>query len=431
MGNKGIILGAGIAGLSAGIASGAEVFEGGPIPGGICASHYINPKGGRSFRGDDAESYRFEIGGGHWIFGADAGILDFINSFSPVKSYKRRSSVYLPGIKSHIPYPIQNHLKYLPEDIRKKALDEIINGKGGPVSTLADWLELNFGRTLCELFFFPFHELYTAGLYKETAPQDAFKSPVNKDLIVKGAEENTKSVGYNAIFAYPAKGLDDLIRNMAKKCRINFNKRVVKIDVKSREIFFADGKSTGYGDIVSTLPLNRMIEMTGLDTGIPDPFTSVLVINIGALTGGMCPDEQWVYVPKSRAGFHRVGFYSNVDPSFLPVSSRADGGRVSIYVEKAYPGGKKPSDVEIQRVCDETVKELKEWSFISQAEVVDPTWIDVAYTWQRPHSSWVEEAIGQLKDYGIHQTGRYGRWKFQGIAESIKDGIDIKAALNG
>ena len=431
MKNDVLILGAGITGLSAGMNAKADIFEKADIPGGICASYYVGIDGKRLHERDDEESYRFEMGGGHWIFGADKKSLDFINALSPAKSYKRRSSVYLPSIGFHVPYPIQNHLSYLPEKIRKKALAEIITSKKRTVSTLADWLEVSFGRTLCELFFFPFHELYTAGLYTNIAPQDSFKSPVDKALIDQGAKEKTPAVGYNATFIYPERGLDELINKMAEGCRVNYGRKVMRIDLNQKKLFFEDKTYVEYEDAISSLPLNRVLEMAGLDAGKPDPFTSVLVINVGAKKGNRCPEDHWIYIPKNRAGFYRVGFYSNVDVSFLPTSSRKDKDRVSIYVEKAYPGGRRPAMAEIRMLCEGITRELKEWGFISDVEVVDPTWIDVAYTWRYPGSDWVERAVGMLKEHGIFQVGRYGQWKFQGIAESIKDGLNAKRAIRG
>jgi hypothetical protein len=55
--------------------------------------------------------------------------------------------------------------------------------------------------------------------------------------------------------------------------------------------------------------------------------------------------------------------------------------------------------------------------------VVHPTWIDVAYTWSWPGSGWTAEALRMLEDQSIYQVGRYGRWQFQGIADSIRDGF--------
>ena len=173
-----------------------------------------------------------------------------------------------------------------------------------------------------------------------------------------------------------------------------------------------------------------MLEMTELVIDAqPDPYTSVLVLNIGAIKGPKCPSDHWLYNPDAKSGFHRVGFYSNVDASFLPQSSQSAGDRVSIYVERAYVGGQKPSTQEIQIYADAVVAELQQWQFISQPEVVDPTWIDVAYTWAWPDSSWKTNALRRLEEHGIFQVGRYGRWIFQGIADSIRDGFMVGGAF--
>ena len=71
-----IVLGAGVSGLAVGMASGAPVFEAADGPGGLCSSYYVRPDGSeRSERPPaDGEAYRFELGGGHWIFGGDPDV---------------------------------------------------------------------------------------------------------------------------------------------------------------------------------------------------------------------------------------------------------------------------------------------------------------------------------------------------------------------
>jgi hypothetical protein len=76
--------------------------------------------------------------------------------------------------------------------------------------------------------------------------------------------------------------------------------------------------------------------------GPPEPYNSVLVLNLGATL----PDTplarhgyHWLYVPDNRSGFHRIGYYSNVDPLFLPEEHRNDRRHGSIYVEAAFQGG--------------------------------------------------------------------------------------------
>jgi protoporphyrinogen oxidase len=428
-----IIIGAGMTGLAAGMVSGLPVYESEIVPGGICSSYYLMPGSGeRLYQSpEDGEAYRFEIGGGHWIFGGDPAVLHFIKSLGPVKLYNRKSSVYFSKLGLYVPYPIQNHLSSLGKDIATKAISEIINTPDGTPKTMADWLEMSFGKTLLELFFAPFHELYTAGLWTRIAPQDSYKSPVNLSIALQGAiDKAPPPVGYNVTYVYPREGLNTLAKRMAKKCEVNYGKRVARISVKKKEVFFSDGSGAKYENLISTLPLNKALEMVGVKVDEkPACYTSVLVLNIGATRGKKCPADHWLYIPDSDSKFHRVGFYSNVDTSFLPKSSRKGNERVSIYVEKAYQNGKKPVDKEIRAYSDSVVGELRSWGFISKAETVDPTWIDVAYTWSMPGSKWKERALKELEKNGIYQIGRYGRWVFQGIAESIKDGFFVGGAL--
>lgn len=281
-----------------------------------------------------------------------------------------------------------------------------------PGGTMADWLEAAFGPTLNRLFFRPFHELYTAGLYREIAPQDAFKSPS------AGNVPRARS-GYNAVFVYPRPGLDVLTWKMAARCRIEFGRRVTAIDPERRILNFADGTRRAYLVLLSTLPLNRALALAGLRADHPeDPYTSVLVLNLGAQRGRRCPSDHWVYVPQSSSRFHRVGFYSNVDPAFAPAPDR-----VGIYVERSFRGGERPSAGEVDGYAREVVRELQGWGFIGEVEALNADWVEVAYTWTRPRSTWRSEALARLESKGIYPVGRYGRWTFQGMAASIGEGL--------
>ncbi len=418
-------------GLAAGWASGLPVFEAEAAPGGICSSYYLRPgKPGRLKNPPrDREAYRFEIGGGHWIFGGDTAVLRLIKRLAPAKKYERISSVYFPDQNLYVPYPLQNHLRCFGREFRSKALVEILTSPKPNFKTMADWLTQNFGPTLTAAFFGPFHELYTAGLWRSIAPQDPYKSPIDSGLVIRGASDSTPPIGYNTTFLYPLAGLNALAQGLARGCDVHYGKRAARIDAGSKMLTFHDGSEVKYESLVSTLTLDHMIEMTGLELQEPpDPYTSVLVLNIGGVRGERCPPDHWLYVPASRGGFHRVGFYSNVDASFLPRSKRKSANRVSIYVERAYQGGQKPAPGDIRDYSQTTVRELQEWGYLADVEALDPTWIDVAYTWSWPGSKWRAAALRVLEKYDIQMVGRYARWNFQGIADSIRDGLYVGAA---
>ncbi|NJN93910.1 MAG: protoporphyrinogen oxidase-like protein, partial [Anaerolineales bacterium] len=309
----------------------------------------------------------------------------FIRAATAGKNLPAALIRFFAGQNLYVPYPLQNHLGYLGPELAAKALQEMLAPPTGQPQTMAAAFSQNFGPTLTEHFFGPFHNLYTAGLWTRIAPQDGYKSPVNIALALQGAFGQTPPVGYNVTFIYPEAGLNTLAQCMAERCQVNYGNQVVRIHAGQKTVEFADGARLPYDALISTLPLNKMLTMTGLAVIEPtDPYTSVLVLNIGAIRGPQCPTDHWLYNPDTQAGFHRVGFYSNVDSSFLPKSAQLSNNRVSIYVERAYPGGEQPATEAVQTYTAAVVKELQNWGFIGEVEVVDPTWIDVAYTWAWP-----------------------------------------------
>lgn len=413
-------------GLAAGMASGFLVLEASANPGGICSSYYMVP--GSNTRHSTrlcGGSYRFELGGGHWIFGGDPMIRTFLQKTVPICEYRRKSSVYFAKTNQFIPYPIQDHLSFLDPQTSDK-VNRDIGLATGSGSTMREWLVNTFGRTLCEMFFFPFHEKYTAGLYHEIAPQDLQKSVVPRQ---QGTTNDNKNRGYNPTYLYPDSGLDVLARRMAEHCHIQYDSCVTSLDVSRREIILANNKRLRYDILISTLPLTSLLTMCGLVTEMrADPYTSVLVLNIGARKGLRYPAEHWLYTPDAVSGFHRVGFYTNVSPSFAPQNAEDGHARVGLYVESAYRAGVRPSPAEQNAYETSVIAELREWGFITDVEVVDATWIDIAYTWSWPGSQWRKTALALLQGHGIYPVGRYGRWAFQGIAESIKEGFFNGAA---
>lgn len=286
------ILGGGVTGLAAGWASGLKLYEAEEAPGGICSSYYVRPGNQERLRHApvDDEAYRFELGGGHWIFGGDPAIIRFIWKAACVKTYERLSSVYFPDQGLYVPYPLQNHLGHLSQDLRTKALVEILAAPKLCFRTMQEWLIESFGATLTKLFFGPFHELYTSGLWTRIAPQDAYKSPISAESVIRGASGATANVGYNTSYIYPQHGLNALVQRMAERCNVRTGKRVARIDPHVKRVEFEDGTEARYESVISTLPLNKMMNLTGLNVAeATDPYTSVLVLNIGVFEAQSAP----------------------------------------------------------------------------------------------------------------------------------------------
>ncbi len=107
-----IVLGAGMTGIAAGRTSNGIIYESCERPGGLCASYHI-------------KGYRFEIGGGHWIFGGDPAVRRLLRGVAPMSSYRRRSAVYFSKQQRYAPYPLQNNLQCLDLAIAEQAAEEM------------------------------------------------------------------------------------------------------------------------------------------------------------------------------------------------------------------------------------------------------------------------------------------------------------------
>lgn len=369
---KGIILGGGVTGLAAGIKTGYPVFESSSYPGGIC-NYYTQ------------DGFHFSQGGPHWIFGNNKG-LEFIKTLIELKTYERKAGIYY---NHTFPYPFQTSAE---------KFNECQEG------TLKDWLSHKFSTESCNLFFNPFNEKYTCGLYNEVIQSDAFKSPP------------AGSVGFVPVFYDPVNGLESLVKIMADKCDIRYNKKAVRIFPKQKKVLFQDGETVEYDKLISTVPLNSCLDMCGKeDHNLP--YTSVLVLNIGADKDSMTPEDHWLYIPFCKSGFYRLGFYSNVD------KTKAPEGKVGISVEMAFKGVDY-EDLDIEQITKDVVKELQDWRFIGKVLTVSPTWVKTAYTWLYSHEE-RENQLGWLAARYIVSTGRYGKWKFQGLTQSIEDGLNV------
>lgn len=371
---KTVILGAGFTGLAAGIKTKAPIYEASEHAGGICRSYH-------------KDGFEFATGGGHWVFGKNKGY-DYIKSLVPLNEYKRKASVYY---NAKFPYPFQT------------TAQKNIDWNDG---SLKHWLTYKFGIEQSNLFFHPFNEKYTAGLYNEVIQDDEYKTPP------------AGGVGFVSVFSDPVGGLGIVVDKMAEKCHITYKKRAVKINTEAKSVLFEDNEVVWYDKLISTIPLNQLLWMCG-KRDFDLPYSSVLVLNIGAEPDVNLPDDHWLYVPFCKTNFYRIGFYSNVD------SSKAPEGMVSLSVEMAFPAEYDYEDLDIPFITQEVIKELQAWRFIGKVITTDPTWVKTAYTWLRDKDE-AKKNIEWLKERDIVSTGRYGKWKFQGFTQSIADGLEVE-----
>jgi protoporphyrinogen oxidase len=434
--SHGAVIGGGITGLFCGFIANIPVYEQADHPGGLLASYCLDVNSGVKWycRNKKDNVAFFEKGGGHWLWGlyGNPYIYKFLTSLSEFKRYVRKSSVYLSDYDQFVPYPLQYHLGSLPKDLRDKALEDIILSRrekstvDSSKTTFADFLRASFGETLYKIFFEPYNYRYTAGLLYEVAPPRRMKVPDDLDLIIRGHKDGAlhATQGYNAYFYYPIIGLGPLVWRLYHRTKCYLKSRVTSIEVGKKQFTVNDSYTIKYNKIYAAIPLIEVLKISDAKELVrkSEPYTSVLVVNVIAKKGHKTPSDHWVYISKSRTGFHRIGYYSNVDKMFLPTKYRNEG-YVSAYIEKTFKGGHSEGlnlDNEVFDILDEVMN----LGFIGEVIAYDYNFVEIAYTWERPGSTWVDEAIFFLVKNNIIPVGRYGKWgRIEGIVESMEDSL--------
>lgn len=429
MKTRNYILGAGITGLCTGLVSGAKVFEAQNMPGGSCLSYYIRPKETqRRFEAPaNGDAYRFSCGMKHMLFSDDPHVLRFCMNVEKMKPLAKRSSVFFSTGNEYIPCPIQNHLRFLHRKTAMKAIEEISSARGR-FTTMKEWLEDSFGKTLCELFFYSYTDALTSGFYPGILPLENIHPKCILPHVLEGAFQQSDANEEKAFSYYPEKGMDAFLSKLAMRVDVEYGREVVEIDVSKKIIHFKDGTALPYHQLVSTLPLHRMMELTGLQPGSPPhPYVRLLILNLGGQRGLRCPYDHWLFVPDSKSGFHELGFYSNADPAFLP--KNREKGRVSLYAAKSFPPDAGKNKEMIEEYVSQAVSELTSWEFIYQVEVQDILWRDPGYPFRSPHTLWAEESIRMLASCDIVCAGAYGRWTNLNTSGCIRDGMMAGASI--
>jgi hypothetical protein len=99
---------------------------------------------------------------------------------------------------------------------------------------------------------------------------------------------------------------------------------------------------------------------------------------------------------------------------------------VSLYAERGYPSAPRLVDAELDRWAQAMVAELQDWGFITNTILVRSSFVSPTHTWSWPGSQWVAEAPNVLADCGVRQIGRFGKWRFQGMADSFGEAWTIE-----
>ena len=422
-----VILGAGIAGLSAAFhleGKEYEVFEREGEVGGLCRSVI-------------QDGFTFDYTG-HLLHLGHSYTQRLLADLLPdlLIRHRRNSAIYVYG--RHVPFPFQANLWALPREITKECLIEFIRAsqkKKREGSDFLKWVYQAFGSGIAEHFMVPYNEKLWRIPLEEISLEwvERFVPCPTLEEVIDGAlGVNLKRFGYNQEFFYPRQGGIAVLPQafLAKIKGVHLGKEVQSIDIEKRVVQFQDGSEATYRTLISSLPLNELLQrLEPLSEDIKDAqaglrFVSVLNLNLGVRREGIS-EYHWVYYPEPAYPFYRVGFLDNLSPHMAPT------GTSSLSVEISYLPTHPPV---LEEVREATIAALVACGVLRKDDEIlaeKTVWIKHAYViYDQFRSRHLPQVIEFLRSHHIYPVGRYGRWEYTAMEEAILQGKAVAEGLS-
>jgi protoporphyrinogen oxidase len=389
-------------------------------------------------------SYRDEHGfiwdhGGHVMFSHYTYFDDLVEKMlrGDYDEHMREAWVWLH--ERFVPYPFQNNVHRLPHDVFLACIMGIIEAQKQdlPRENFAQFIAAVFGAGIAEHFMLPYnfkvwaHPLEMMGTQwqGDRVPQVDVRRILENLL----ADRDDVSWGPNNKFKFPLLGtgmLYDRIEEALPK-PVEFHKQVTHIDLGAKRITCADGTTSTYDKLVSTMPLTELIKC------IPDApahvvaaldglhFTSGMFVGIGV--ADPCPSTKcWMYFPESSSPFYRVTYLSNYSPQVTP-----GPGHFSLLAEVSAS----PYKVEdVETVIDRTIDGMLACKLLSPEQVehkiVSRQLLRVPYSYPVPTVT-RDPALAVIQPWlmahDIYSRGRFGAWRYEigNTDHSVMMGVEI------
>ena len=415
-----VIIGGGLAGLSAGYHLAEHepaLFEREKEIGGLC----------RSFTQD---GFTFDCTG-HLIHLRNPYTKELVAKILPdaFDPHERLAAIYSKSVTT--PYPFQANTYGLPPEVVKECVMGFVESMqqhaGGAPANFHDWTLRTFGSGIAKHFMLPYNEkFWKQDLHNITSDWVSWSIPKpTLEEVVNGALGLTnKGMGYNPKFIYPKNGgIDCLPRALASSIgKIYSEQSVEHIDPKRKVVRLSGGREQQYDSLVSTLPLPVLFRMLG-DT--PDALrldaeklsaVSVLNFNIGVDRPGIS-NQHWIYFPEDKFIFSRVGFPMNFSQSVAPA------GTSSIYIEITHPSRSRPN---IDEAFDRSIMDLQRCGILNSGDrILTRHMLDIEYAYvvfDVHRQARLQNLLDYLESRDIFAAGRYGRWEYFSMEDSILSG---------
>ena len=341
-------------------------------------------------------------------------------------AHERESWIWMR--KRFIPYPFQNNVHRLPPEDRDacvQGLLEAASRQERPVPAhFEEWMRLTLGHGITDVFMKPYNTKVWAYAPDRLAWNwigERVAVPDYAKLLATIREgRDDISWGPNRTFTFPKHGGTGSIWNAVGRglppVRVSLGCRVVRIDTAERIVHTADGQPFRYRYLISTLPLNRLLELAP-DAGDSTAasrlmYSAVHVIGVGV--DGDMPDalrtKCWMYFPESNSPYYRVTVFSN----YSPFNVAQPGRQWSLMAEISESPQKR---VDVPSLLEDTIRAMQEDDLLPDRRRICTTVVrHLPQAYPTPflgRDSRVDPILRRFEEAGVFSRGRFGAWKYE------------------
>lgn len=277
-----------------------------------------------------------------------------------------------------------------------------------------DFLLKRYGRTACEVFFFPYNRKLYGDLKLLSATSMGRFFPDVELQDIQNFANNPAAVGYNAEIGHPAsKRFGDILNALRyDKNRVLLDTNIYLIDFDAR-IVKAGDRMIKYDKLVSTIPLKTLLTISGdISAAQKLEAASLRVFNV-VVSSRVLDGKDWIYFSSPQFPFFRVGSYSN----FF-----GDEKNTRLYVEcplavDEYEVRRGLIDARIIN-SDDDILYMRDIQLIDAYNIINSESIRIADVTQKA-----------LANAGVLLAGRYGRWDYLSVEDCFEEGKKVAAEL--
>lgn len=391
------------------------VFEKEKETGGLCRSKNIN-------------GFIFDYDG-HLLHFRNKNIQNLIKGLLADNLIHHHRNSWVKADGYEIPYPFQNFFLHTRPQIARPCLIDFIKSNSAPkkINNFREWSLSNFGRGVSEHFMFPYNrKFWGLNPVELSCEWIAGFVPVPKldEILQAFSDINTDSIGYNSSFWYPRKGgINSLVSVMNKvndeKLYCSFTAK--EINIKEKTILFGNNEKIKFNCLVSSIPLPEFLRIIpSLPAKIKSALkklrhNSIFVLNLGIDRPDISA-KHWVYFPDKNIIFYRVGFPMNFSPNAAP------SGKSSLYAEVSYS---KDKPINKQILKKRIIRDLVKAKILTKNEKIETEDIvDIKYgypIYDRNYKEATRIILDFFASYNIFCIGRYGKWKYMSMEDTILD----------